>query len=154
DAALGQQASDLIDQSGPLLNETAAHAVDRLDILALHGLERHEAHVGPGHCLTDCLGVAAIILIAFDIGLDELRADEFHGVAQLLKLPRPILRTRARFHPNHTRWQLRYRLEQLTAGHALLNDDFAVLVYPMQLENTFGQINPECRDFHDELSLS
>ncbi len=32
--------------------------------------------------------------------------------------------------------------------------DIAVLVYSMQLEDTFGQINPECRDFHGGSSLS
>jgi hypothetical protein len=35
-------------------------------------------------------------------------------------------------------------------GTRLLHGDFAVLVYPMELENIFGHLNPECRDFHDD----
>lgn len=45
DAALGQQAADLIDQRSVLLNEPAVQSVEGLDILTLHGLERNEAHM-------------------------------------------------------------------------------------------------------------
>jgi hypothetical protein len=49
--ALGQQASDLIDESGTVLNEATAHPMDGLDILALYGLERHEAQRGAVHSI-------------------------------------------------------------------------------------------------------
>src|SRR3989442_2802457 len=57
-------------------------------------------------------------------------------------------------HPNDTGRKLRDRLPQLPSGDALLDGDFAVLVDPMQLEDAFGHINPECRDCHDGPSLS
>lgn len=61
--------------------------MNRLDILALHGLERHEAHVGPGHRLTNRLGSATVISIVFDIRLYKLGAREetatiFHRIVK------------------------------------------------------------------------
>src|SRR5262249_54055598 len=148
------QTPHLIDQRGAPLNEATAHPVDGLDILALHSLERHEAHLGPGHRCTDRLGLTALSLIPSDIRCDELGTHELGGVPPLLKPPGPIRRTRTRLHPNPTRGQLRARLEQLAAGHPLVDGDFAVFIYPVELENIFGHINPACRSFQGRSSLS
>ena len=65
DAVLGQQAADLIDQHGALLNEPAAQSVEGLDILTLHRLERDEAQVRACDGFTNCRRIAAVILIPF-----------------------------------------------------------------------------------------
>jgi hypothetical protein len=84
------------------------------------------------------VGITAIIFIPCDLGLDKLGADELDGVAQLLKRPGPILSARTRRHPNQARRQLRDRLPHLAAGHTLLDSNFAVHGYAMQLADPFG----------------
>ena len=114
----------------------------------LHGLEGDEAHVRPGHRFTNRLGIPTVVLIAFDVGLYELGAKQLYCVTQLLKLSRPLLRTATRLPPNETGRQLRHCLPELAPSHTLLNPDVAALVYAMELENTLGQINPQCCDVH------
>jgi hypothetical protein len=106
-AALGQQPADLVDQRGSLFDEPTAQPVDRLDILTLYRLERHEAHMGTGHRFTGRLGVATVVLVPFGIGLHKQGTDEFDHVPKLLKLPCPILRTPTRRQPNEARRKLR-----------------------------------------------
>lgn len=103
---------------------------------------------------TDRLGVAAILLIAFAVWLDELGAEQLDRVPQLLKLSCPVLRTATGFQPNETRRQLGDRLQQFAPGHAVLDDDFALFLDPMQLEEPFGPSNPEGGDRQGESSLS
>lgn len=43
-------------------------------------------------------GVDGVILVALHLGLDELRGDDAHIVANLLELPGQPLRARAGFH--------------------------------------------------------
>jgi hypothetical protein len=47
DAPLSRQTPHLINQRGPLLDESTAQPMDRLDILVLYGLERYKVHVRP-----------------------------------------------------------------------------------------------------------
>src|SRR5262245_34632378 len=97
--ALGQQAPNLIDQGSALLTESAAQAMDRVEILALHGLEWDEVHAGAKHRFTTRLRITALSLIAFARGLDDLGAHELDGVPHLWKLPRPLVGTRTRLSP-------------------------------------------------------
>ena len=90
--ALDQQAPNLIDQGSALLTEAAAQVMDRVEILALHGLEWDEVHAGARHRFTNRLRITAL-------SLDELGAHELDGVPHLWKLPRPILDTRTRLPP-------------------------------------------------------
>src|SRR5262249_37934177 len=85
----GQQAADLVDQGGSLLDQSTAHPVDRLDILTLYRLKRHEPHVGTAYCFTNRFSITTVVLIPFDVGLHKLRANELSRVPQLLKLPCP-----------------------------------------------------------------
>ena len=78
----------------------------RLNVLALDRLKWDKAHLRPRHCFTDCFGVATVILIAFDLRLHKLEADQLEGMAELLKFPRLILGTAARFHPYEARREL------------------------------------------------
>jgi hypothetical protein len=44
--------------------------MERQAALLLGRLGRHEPHVGPSHCLTNCLGISGIILMPLYVGLD------------------------------------------------------------------------------------
>src|SRR6202000_776293 len=46
-------------------------------------LDRHELHRWPAHRLAQRLGVAAIVLVALDVGLDVLRRHQLHLVTLL-----------------------------------------------------------------------
>ena len=78
--------------------------VRRLDILLIHRLHRHKAHVRPAHRLTDRLGIPGIVLVALHIRLYKLRWYQLHRVTSRLKLPSPVMRTGTRFHANLTAW--------------------------------------------------
>jgi len=108
DAPLRSHAPDVIDQGRTLLEEATAQAVNRLNILTLDCFARPKPQVRPRHRFPDRFRIPALSLVPFDLGLHKLGTDEFHGVAQLLKLPRPVLRTATRLHPNQARRELRH----------------------------------------------
>src|ERR1700686_2253895 len=66
--------------------------MERLQILLLFVFNRYEAHRRPRYRLTNSLGVVRIILVAFAVGYDELRAHQLDRVAELFDLSRPIVR--------------------------------------------------------------
>src|SRR6266542_3875810 len=58
----------------------------------LGGLDRHESHVGSGHCFTDCLGISGIILVPLYVWFDVGWWHQSHGVPERLECTRPMMR--------------------------------------------------------------
>jgi hypothetical protein len=105
-------------------------------------------HAGPRHRLADRGGVVAVVLVAPDEGLDELRADDPHGVPEALKLPGPVERARARLQADHAGRQLGDEGAELVAAQPPLEHDPAVPVLPVQLEQVLGHVDAERLDRH------
>lgn len=126
---------------GALAHQHVAMFQDHGVRLLLSGFDRHAAHRGPRRRLADRLGIVAIILRAFDEGLDVLCRDQPHPMAQRTQHPRPMMRAATRLdlhlgwcHSGKKPHQL--RPPHLTAqNHPLLDID------PMDRENMLGRIN-------------
>ena len=98
DAVFRQQAADLVDLGGALLDGLTAHAMNGLEILLLDALDGHEAQGGPLRRLGNRFGIRRVVLVGFDEGLDELRGDQLHLVAIGLEGARPIVGTATGLH--------------------------------------------------------
>ena len=92
DAKFCKMRADRIDDCSLLPNEQVPRAMEHQAALLLGRLDRHEPHVGPGHCLTDCLGISGIILVPLYVRLDIGWRHQAHGMPKRLQLPRPMVR--------------------------------------------------------------
>jgi hypothetical protein len=92
--------TDLVGFGGALTHQLLADAVRGLRILLGDTLHEHEPHTGATHRLTDRLGIDPIVLVALDVGLDELRTEELHAKTPLLELTRPVMSRGTGFHPH------------------------------------------------------
>jgi hypothetical protein len=72
-----------------------------LQVLLGLGFDGDKAHAGPRDGFADGFRVVGIVFVGFDVGLDELRCDQLDGMALLLQLTRPMVRTTAGFHAVH-----------------------------------------------------
>src|SRR5215472_12640434 len=75
-----------------------AYPVQRLHLELGRSLDRHEAHRRAACSFADRLGIAGVVLVGLDVGLDEPGTDQPHSMTQLLDLARPIVRARTGFH--------------------------------------------------------
>lgn len=129
DAILAEQPTNLVGLRRAGLNEALARPVQRQHTLLRSRLDRHEAHVGPGHRFADPLGVSHIVLVRLDVGFDELRGHQLYRVAQRLQLPGPIVRAAARFHADQARWQIGEKRSHLLTLELLPQHRFAPLIH-------------------------
>src|SRR3954471_359113 len=91
-AVLGQVPAQGVDALRPLPHQQVAgpeHNGVRLLCLVLH---RHKAHPRPLRRFADRLSIRHIILLPLDEGLHVSGWNQPHRVAQLAKLPRPVVR--------------------------------------------------------------
>jgi hypothetical protein len=63
----------------------AADAVNRLQVLLFHALDRHEPHVRPTRRFTEAFRVIGVVLLALDVRFDELRRHQANRVTHPLK---------------------------------------------------------------------
>ncbi len=145
---LTEQTTDLVGLRGSGFDEALAHTVQREDRLLFDVLDWHKAHRGSGHGLADCLGVGHIVLVALDVGLDELRRHQPNRVPQSLQLPRPVVRTRTRLHADQAGGQIGEERCNLLTLELLAQFHLAVSVHAVDLEHVLGQIEADCRNLH------
>src|SRR5262245_58520510 len=81
---LAYQSANLIALGRALFDQSAANAVNRLNVLLLDRLYGYETHLRPTHCLADGLCIVGVILVTLDIWLHKLRRNQFHRVASPL----------------------------------------------------------------------
>ena len=83
DAAIEQEAADLIDQRRAAMHQAVPHPMHRLQVELLLRLDGDEAHVLLGHGFGDRLGIDEVVLVRLAIGLHELRGNEPYFVSLL-----------------------------------------------------------------------
>src|SRR5712692_6440588 len=152
---LGHQAADLVGLGCALLDQAAANAVHRLDVLLLEALHRYKAHARPRHPLADRLGVIGIVLVALHIRLHELRGDQLHRESSLLQPARPVVRSSAGLHADlAARLQfLQQRLEPAIARQPPAPDHLLVAAHTVNLKHVLCQINSNADKLHSGLLL-
>ncbi len=121
---------------------------------AKHGLlmsilDSDKPHGGACDGLADGFRIRCIILIAFDVWLHELRGHELDGMPHGLKLAGPVVGTATGFHPNQAGLQIRKIGSHLFSFQFLFLDDFAVMVYGMDLKKFFSEVNTDRANFHN-----
>lgn len=135
-----------------MIDQPLPGAVEALDVLLDDRFLRHEAHMRLLNGNADCLGIVAVILLAFHEGLHILRSEDLDRVTLGLKMPLPVKGTRASFDPDQAWWNSLSHLQQLIAHHASSQDNLAFGVYAMKLEHVLGDINSQNRNVcHDNL---
>src|SRR5262249_12377937 len=133
----------LIHQGRPLAHEPLTHAMERLEVLLVNGLDRHKAHGRTRHRFRASLGIAAVIFIGLDVRLDELWCHELHRVAIRPEAARPIMRAATSFDTDAYRGQLRDKGHEVMARQTLAIHNVAPVIHPHCVKHTLGNIDPE-----------
>src|SRR6476660_3619264 len=121
--------------------------------LLLGRLERHKAHRRTAHRLADRRRVRRIGLVALHIGLHVPRWHQPNVVAELPELARPVMRPRARFHPDQAWRQLGEGGEHLAAPQLLLQHHLPLGTDAVRLKHVLGEIQTDRANLHVDGSL-
>src|SRR5690606_9169324 len=73
DASVLQERSNLIDDARPPTDKAASNSVHRLKVELVGSFDRYEAHVRPTDSLRNRFRVQVVVLVALQIGTNELR---------------------------------------------------------------------------------
>src|SRR6185437_7744634 len=115
--------------------------------LLLEGFYGNEAHVRPGDCFAYRLGVVPIVLAALAIWDHELRRHQLHRVPEGAESTCPLVRSRARFHADKTRGQLRNELGELRSRQASPHHRCALRIYRVHGKHILCQVDSNCRNY-------
>lgn len=74
--------------------------MQRQDGLLIDGLNGHEPHRRSTDSFTNRLRIGGVVLIALDVGLDELWGDQLDGMPKSLQLAGPMMPTAASLEAN------------------------------------------------------
>src|SRR5205823_3238387 len=146
DAALDEEAADLIDHTRPLADEARAHAMQSQQILLLWRLDRHKVHGGSLHGFRDRLGIAIVVLVPLEERLHVLRRDQTHIVADRCKLPADVMGARTGLHADQAARNIGETAFELTTGYLLLQDDYTALVKADEVERVLAEVGPDRGD--------
>src|SRR5262245_458752 len=118
---LQEEATDLVDHSCPLPNQTATDTMECLQIELIH--HRHESHSRSLNRLCNRFRITVIILVAFEERLHILRRNQSDFMAECGKLPAYVVRTRTRFHADQSAGQVSQRAPQLASRSPIAETD-------------------------------
>src|SRR3954471_10776397 len=90
----------------------------------------------------DRLSIRHVILLPLDEGLHVSGWDQPHRVAQLAKLPRPVMRPATSLQRHKTGWLPREKLEHLGPNQALAEHHPAGRIGPVRLKYPLRNITP------------
>src|SRR6202521_4230766 len=154
DPELREQPPDLIRLRGARLHKTLARPMQGQHRLLLWRFHRHEPHIGSLHRLADRLRIARIALVRFYIRLHELRRHQLHGMPKRHQLTCPVMRTRARFHPDQAGREIGKELCDLSSLELFAHHHLPPFVDTVNLKDGFSQINSNRSNLHLGRSLS
>ena len=135
-----------------LLNKPLPGAVQAQDDLLMFFLDRDKAHVRTRDGFADRRSICRVIFSAFTahaIRHDELGSHQFHRVAMLAKQSRPVVRSRAGLHSDHTRWKLHHQRQQLLPRNLRLDQyRLAVIINTVHGKDVLGEIDSNGDNAH------
>src|SRR5580704_10850971 len=142
--------ADGIDHRSLLADAQVPGTVQRKATLLLACLGRHEPHVRPGHRLADRLSVNRIVLMALHIGLHVGRRHQANSVTERLEFARPMVRRGAGLDTNQARRQLLEEGQHIPPLKLTTEDDIALRIDAVNLENRLRDVETDGRDrLHD-----
>jgi len=145
---LRQQSAQAIDLRSPELDKLGSHSVQRQYRLLSLALDRHCPEAWLLHGSPDRSRVSPIILISGDEGFDRTSGQELDLVPQFLELARPMLGSATGFHANYTACAIGKMFEELVALQLHAEDFTALVIYPVHLKDSLGDIDSDYRRFH------
>jgi hypothetical protein len=95
DAALDQEAADLIDRDRPLAHWPRAHTMQGQQVHLLRCFDHHETHGWSLHGFRNRFSVTVVVLVPLEERFDVLRRDQTHVVAQSGQLAADVMGTRS-----------------------------------------------------------
>src|SRR6266545_2817267 len=146
DAALDEEAADLIDHTRTLADKARAHAMQSQQIHLLWRLDRHEVHGRPLHRFRNRLGIAVVVLVTLEERLHVLRRDQTRVVAERCKLPADVMRARAGLHADQAARNIGETAFELTTRYLLLQDDYTPLIEANEVEGVLAEVDPDRGD--------
>src|ERR1700745_2774543 len=149
EAAIEQEATDLTNDSGAMIDHSLSRPMQCLDVLLRDRLLRDKRDVRLPCSYTDRLRVIAVILLPAHKRFHILRANNFNLMPKRLKFTCPVERARAGLDDNGARINLRQDSKESITHHPTLQSDTAVPVDAMELEHVLGDINAEGLDCHE-----
>ncbi|MBB3261636.1 hypothetical protein F4827_006509 [Paraburkholderia bannensis] len=147
----GQQTTYLVDLRDTITHEQAADSVHGLDILLLNAIDRNVMHGRTGASFDDRLRIVAIVLLGFDERFDESGGNDLHMVSHRREPPRPVMRSATSLHHDTATGQTDNGFQEFVAADSPTQHRMTAFVHAVQLEDIFGKINAQQRDFHDGL---
>jgi len=120
--------------------------VQALEILLRNPLDRHETHVGALNRFADRFGVNFVVLVAFDVRLNELRRDQPDVMIKLAKFPGPMMSASTSFHAHETGLQSHHELCQLFPCQRLSEHRLSMRSNAVQVKRILAQVDSERRD--------
>src|SRR5262245_8826206 len=114
--------------------------------LLVRCLGRYKPHARPLHRLADGLSIAGVVLLALYVRLHVGRWHQSNRVPESLQLARPVVRRGTRLDANHARQQLLKEAENPCTPELLANDNLAIRIDTVNLENGLRNVETDRRD--------
>ena len=146
DAALDQEAADLVDGARALTHQARAHLVQRQQVHLLRRLDAHEVHGRALHGLGNRFGIPVVVLVPLEERLDVLRRDQAHVMAERLQLPADVVGARAGLHADQAARDIGQPAFELAARDLLLQHNRAALVEADEVERGLADVDADRRD--------
>src|SRR5215470_6976413 len=146
DAALDQEAADLIGHPRPLADEARAHAMQSQQVHLLRRLDRHEVHGLPLHSFRNRLGIAVVVLMTFEERLYVLRRHQTNIVSKRGELAADVMSPRAGFHSDQAAWNVGEPALKLSPRALQLPNDRPALIEADKVEAILTEIDADRAD--------
>src|ERR1017187_4915672 len=111
DTAFEQQTSNLVNNCRAAHDPALAHPMQGLHVELLVGLDRHKAHRGPAHCLSNRFSVDVIALVGLHERLHILRRHQAYFMALFSQCPAKEMSSSTGFHADQLRGKVRGEAE-------------------------------------------
>src|SRR5262249_62076363 len=120
--------------------------MEREKIALLGRFDRDEVHGRSLHRLGDRLGIAVVVLVSLEEGLDVLRGDQADVVTECLNLACDVMRARAGFEADEAGWQIDEPAYELAARYLDAQGDGAALVEADEVECVLADVEADGGD--------
>ena len=120
--------------------------MQRQQIALLGRLNGDEAHGWSLHCLGDRLGIAVVVLVSLEKGLDVLRGDQANVVPEWLNLARDVMRARAGLEADKAGRQIDKPADKLVARYLDAHGDGAAFIEADEVEGVLADVETDRRD--------
>ena len=137
------------DELRTLTDQQIPRSMQHQSCLLFSGFDRSKPHQRTRHSLADGCCTGGIVLGPLNVALHVARgASSSLCVSKRRDLPRPIVRRAAGFHADEAWGELAEKLDDLFAPQLPGDDNFAVAVDAMKLEDILCEINADGANLH------